>query len=68
MIVKHPESGWQLSHGSYSLVWFIGSQVPNSVIPDPDDVSADEVDSDSESSDSDIDSDEVSCLDTNNNV
>ena len=57
MIVKHPESGWELSDGSYSLVWFIGPQMPDSVIPDPDDGSADEMDNDSETSDSDINND-----------
>jgi len=57
-IVKHPECGWELSDRSYSLVWFVGAQMPDSVIPGPADYGSTDIsDSDSEDPDSDIDSD-----------
>jgi len=57
-IVKHPECGcgWELSDRSYSLVWFVGAQMPDSVIPGPADYGSTDI-SDSDSEDSDIDSD-----------
>ena len=48
MIPKEPVKGWELVDNAYQIVWFTGSQMPDSVLPDSAYSIDDDVDSDAE--------------------
>jgi len=58
IIPKNPTCGWELENNAYSIVWFDGPQMLESVVPDPPNESEDDeeyptTEDDTDDSDSD---------------